>query len=126
MKERILTVIIILNIFFGIFSFSSFISIFFIFSISIPFSIFTSSNHLKLLYSIVSIFNPSISFISISNPSTSSIFSLVIFVNFISSFILYGFPQNLSFITMNLKFLSNSSDSSIFLFNDDELLLWYG
>ena len=94
-------------LFSSIFSSSSFISIFFISSIS---------NHLPYLnHSVIYLlFNHSISFISVSNLSISFIFFLVIFLNSNSSLRLFGLTLNLFFIAEKWSFLSNSSNSSIF------------
>ena len=105
---------------FCISSFSSFISISFIPYISIPFSIFKFPNNSEPLSSIISIFNPSISFnsvfdLSISNLSISLSY-LSIFLNFISSLILFRLPWNLSLPAAKFKFLSDSSDLSTFYF----------
>ena len=54
---------------FGIFHFSSIISISIISSISSPFSEFKSDNNLQHFYPVVFRFNSSISFISVSNLS---------------------------------------------------------
>ena len=54
-------------------------------------------------------------FISVSNLSISFSFFLVIFMNFVSSLILFRPSQDLSFIAKNI-FFSNSSNSSIFFY----------
>ena len=56
-----------------------------------------------------------LSFISVSNLSISFSFFLVIFLNFISSLILFRPSQDLSFIAKNI-FFSNSSNPSIFFY----------
>ena len=100
---------------FCISSFSSFISISFIPYISIPFSIFKFPNNLEPLSSIISFFNPSISFNSVFDLSISLSY-LSIFLNFISSLILFRLPWNLSLPAAKFKFLSDSSDLSTFYF----------
>lgn len=100
---------------FCISSFSSCISISFIPYISIPFSIFKFPNNLEPLSSIISFFNPSISFNSVFDLSISLSY-LSIFLNFISSLILFRLPWNLSLPAAKFKFLSDSSDLSTFYF----------
>ena len=103
------------TIVFGIFSFSSFISIFLILPISNLFSISKSPTNLEILYPIVSIFNFSMSFISVSNFSISLTVFLVIFLNLNFSLILFSLSQNVFFIAPKFNFFSNSSNSFIFI-----------
>lgn len=100
---------------FCISSFCSCISISFVPYISIPFSIFKFPNNLEPLSSIISFFNPSISFNSVFDLSISLSY-LSIFLNFISSLILFRLPWNLSLPAAKFKFLSDSSDLSTFYF----------
>ena len=101
---QIFSFLIALTIVFGIFSFSRFISISFISSISMPFYIFKSPSNLELLYSIVSIFNPSTPFVSVFNLSISLIFFLIKFINFNSSLILFDLPKIYFLLLQNLNF----------------------
>ena len=112
---RIIDFLIVLIVVSGIFRFSSLISIVIISSILSPFSKFESVNNLVALDS-PSIFNYSISFISVSNLSVSFIFFLVIFLNSISSLILYSLSQNLFFIVLNLSFSCNFSHTLYFFY----------
>ena len=101
--------------FFGILSFSSFISITIISSIMHRFSEYKSANNLVVL-DFLSIFNSSTSFLSVSTLCIAFIFLLVISVSSISSSCseLLDLPWNLFLLILKLRFLSNLFNLSIF------------